>query len=137
MRNERVRCKIFRQFRACERTYDWPALPHQRKPAQAALLAGTVLVAGGVATAVAGRSMYLDGGVRLCRLDVESGRSRSVDEKIELTTEFRNRMGPRLAEGRLQAVVDRTFPLEDAAEAHATMERNANFGKIVLTLGEA
>jgi putative PIG3 family NAD(P)H quinone oxidoreductase len=63
-------------------------------------------------------------------------RSRSLDEKIELTTEFADHMGGRLADGRLRAVVDRTFPLEQVAEAHATMERNANFGKLVLTLGE-
>jgi len=35
---------------------------------------GSVLVQDGVATVVAGRSMYLDGGLRVCRLDVESGR---------------------------------------------------------------
>jgi putative PIG3 family NAD(P)H quinone oxidoreductase len=64
-------------------------------------------------------------------------RSRSLDEKIELTTEFADRMSGLLADGRLRAVVDRTLPLEQAAEAHATMERNANFGKLVLTVGEA
>jgi NADPH:quinone reductase-like Zn-dependent oxidoreductase len=31
-------------------------------------------------------------------------------------------------------VVDRVVPLEDAAEAHAAMERNDNFGKIVLSV---
>jgi outer membrane protein assembly factor BamB len=35
---------------------------------------GTVLVQDGVATFVAGRSMFLDGGMRLCRLDVETGK---------------------------------------------------------------
>jgi outer membrane protein assembly factor BamB len=35
---------------------------------------GSVLVADGVATAVAGRSMYLDGGLRICRFDVATGR---------------------------------------------------------------
>ncbi len=34
---------------------------------------GAVLVQNGVATVVAGRSMYIDGGLRLCRLDVETG----------------------------------------------------------------
>ncbi|NQU22737.1 MAG: PQQ-binding-like beta-propeller repeat protein, partial [Candidatus Nealsonbacteria bacterium] len=41
---------------------------------------GSVLVQDGVATAVAGRSMYLDGGLRLCRLDVDTGRL--LSEKI-------------------------------------------------------
>ncbi len=35
---------------------------------------GSVLVQNGVATAVAGRLMYLDGGLRVCRVDVETGR---------------------------------------------------------------
>ncbi len=35
---------------------------------------GSVLVQDGVATVVAGRSMYLDGGLRICRVDVETGR---------------------------------------------------------------
>jgi outer membrane protein assembly factor BamB len=35
---------------------------------------GAVLVQDGVVSLVAGRSMYLDGGLRLCRLDVETGR---------------------------------------------------------------
>ncbi len=59
-------------------------------------------------------------------------RSRSLDEKIELTRAFARRMGPLLNDGRLEPTVDRSFPLEHAAEAHALMESNANFGKIVL-----
>ena len=35
---------------------------------------GSILVQNGVATVVAGRSMYLDGGLRVCRLDVATGR---------------------------------------------------------------
>ncbi len=38
---------------------------------------GSVLVQGGVVYCVAGRSMYLDGGLRLCRLDAKTGRKLS------------------------------------------------------------
>ncbi|MHC4407338.1 MAG: outer membrane protein assembly factor BamB family protein [Planctomycetota bacterium] len=41
---------------------------------------GSILVQNGVASLVAGRSMYLDGGLRLCRLDVDTGRL--LSEKI-------------------------------------------------------
>ena len=41
---------------------------------------GSVLVQDGVVSLVAGRSMYLDGGLRLCRLDVGTGRL--LGEKI-------------------------------------------------------
>ena len=36
------------------------------------------------------------------------------------------------ADGRLKAVVDRTFPLERAADAHRALKSRAQFGKIVL-----
>jgi NADPH:quinone reductase-like Zn-dependent oxidoreductase len=42
-----------------------------------------------------------------------------------------NRM---LLAGKLQAVVDRTFPLEEAAAAQERMENGDQFGKIVLTV---
>jgi synaptic vesicle membrane protein VAT-1 len=37
--------------------------------------------------------------------------------------------------GRLQPVVSRTFPLEQAADAHRFMQSRSNIGKIVLTTG--
>jgi NADPH2:quinone reductase len=43
-------------------------------------------------------------------------------------------MLPLLAAGRISPVVDRVLPLEEAAGAHAAMERNENFGKIVLSI---
>ena len=39
-----------------------------------------------------------------------------------------------LFKGRLQAVIDRTFPLEDIQSAHRALESGDHFGKIVLTL---
>ncbi|MEK7383268.1 MAG: zinc-binding dehydrogenase [Elusimicrobiota bacterium] len=38
------------------------------------------------------------------------------------------------AEGRLKPVVDRTFPLEAARQAHEYLEAKTQFGKVVLTL---
>ena len=40
---------------------------------------------------------------------------------------------PLLEAGKLALPIDRTFPLEKAAEALAHMKANAHFGKIVLT----
>ena len=56
-----------------------------------------------------------------------------MEEKIRLTQEFRRRILPFFESGILKPVIDRMFPLEQAAEAHSCMERNRNFGKIVLT----
>jgi NADPH2:quinone reductase len=61
-------------------------------------------------------------------------RSRPVEEKIELVQSFSRSLLPLLASGRLRPVIDRVVPLEEAAAAHAAMERNENFGKIVLKI---
>lgn len=61
-------------------------------------------------------------------------RSRPLEEKIALVQAFSRTILPLLASGRLVPVVDRVLPLEEAPAAHAVMERNENFGKIVLTL---
>ena len=36
--------------------------------------------------------------------------------------------------GELEPVVSQTFPLQDAAEAHARFEQREHVGKIVLTM---
>jgi len=64
-------------------------------------------------------------------------RSRPLEEKVALVQEFGQRVLPLLAAGRLRPVIDRSLDWERAAEAHARMERNENFGKIVLTIGGA
>jgi putative PIG3 family NAD(P)H quinone oxidoreductase len=63
-------------------------------------------------------------------------RGRQLIEKIELTREFSLSVLPLIQSGRLQPCIDRTLSLSLAAEAHAVMERNENFGKIVLTVGQ-
>lgn len=59
-------------------------------------------------------------------------RTRSIEEKLDLTQSFAARIVPLVASGRLRPVVDRVFPFAEAASAHARMESNENFGKIVL-----
>ncbi len=61
-------------------------------------------------------------------------RSRTLEEKIALTGQFKKHVLPLIADGRIRAVVDRSFSLDQAAEAHEYMESNANFGKIILTI---
>lgn len=61
-------------------------------------------------------------------------RPRPVEEKIRLNQEFRRRILPFFENGALTPIIDREFPLEEAAGAHSFMESNGNFGKIVLTV---
>jgi NADPH:quinone reductase-like Zn-dependent oxidoreductase len=61
-------------------------------------------------------------------------RSRPLEEKILAAQVLANRIAPLVADGKLQAVVDKTFPLADARAAQDHMTSNAGFGKIVLTM---
>jgi putative PIG3 family NAD(P)H quinone oxidoreductase len=61
-------------------------------------------------------------------------RARSLEEKAQLTQEFAKRWLPLFSTGRLRPVIDRVFALDEVAAAHAYMESNANFGKIVLRI---
>lgn len=59
-------------------------------------------------------------------------RARSRAEKAALTAAVRDRLLPLFEDGRLRPVVDRTFPLAGAADAHDYMASNENLGKVVL-----
>ena len=59
-------------------------------------------------------------------------RARQLEEKVELAREFSQRVVPLFEAGRLQPVVDRVLPFEQIRDAHALMQSNKTFGKIVL-----
>jgi len=62
-------------------------------------------------------------------------RARSVEFKSLVADELARTVWPLVREGRLKPVIDRTFPLAEAAAAHARMEAGDHVGKIVLTMG--
>lgn len=59
-------------------------------------------------------------------------RPRSNDFKAALVAEVRQNAWPLVGEGALRPVMDQTFPLTEAAAAHARMEAGAHIGKIVV-----
>jgi NADPH:quinone reductase len=61
-------------------------------------------------------------------------RIRSADEKARLAAEVARVVWPWVEQGRIRAVVDKTFPLQDAAAAHAYLEAGSLLGKVVLTV---
>lgn len=61
-------------------------------------------------------------------------RARSVEFKSLVADELKSAVWPHVAEGRLKPVIDMTFPLEQAAEAHRRMEAGDHVGKIVLVI---
>lgn len=52
--------------------------------------------------------------------------------KARIADDLRAKVWPLLVAGRVAPVMDSEFPLEDAAAAHARMEKGAHIGKIVL-----
>jgi NADPH2:quinone reductase len=59
-------------------------------------------------------------------------RPRSVEYKAAVAQALRQRVWPLIDAGTIRAVIYRTFPLVQAAQAHALMESGAHVGKIVL-----
>lgn len=59
-------------------------------------------------------------------------RARSVEEKTRLAQALEKNVWPLLNQGKLKPVIFKTFPLEQAREAHELMESSSHTGKIVL-----
>jgi NADPH2:quinone reductase len=60
-------------------------------------------------------------------------RARSIPDKAAIARAIENKVLPLLASGRVRPIIDSTFPLLKAADAHARMETSLHIGKIVLT----
>jgi len=59
-------------------------------------------------------------------------RPRPVAFKAAIAQKLREHVWPLFAAGKIKPVIYKTFPLEEAAEAHALMESSTHVGKIVL-----
>lgn len=59
-------------------------------------------------------------------------RNRPADEKARLAAAVEQTVWPWLASGKLKTVIDRAFPLAEAADAHRRLEDGRHFGKIIL-----
>jgi NADPH:quinone reductase-like Zn-dependent oxidoreductase len=61
-------------------------------------------------------------------------RTRSVDEHAQVVRKAGEALLPLLASGAIRPVVDRAFPLEQAAAAQDYLQSGKHFGKVVLTI---
>jgi NADPH2:quinone reductase len=61
-------------------------------------------------------------------------RARSIADKAGIAAALEQQVLPLIAAGKVRPVIDSTFPLAKAAEAHARMEASGHIGKIVLTV---
>jgi putative PIG3 family NAD(P)H quinone oxidoreductase len=86
-----------------------------------------------------GRKAELDlGRVLASRLSILGStlRPRPVAEKAAIIRGFERDVLPHFASGRIAPLIDRVYPLSEAAEAHRAMEAGAHFGKLVLRVAE-
>lgn len=61
-------------------------------------------------------------------------RPRDADEKARLAAAVEAQVWPLIASGAFRPIVDKTFPLAQAGEAHAYLEAGDHLGKVVLTV---
>ena len=61
-------------------------------------------------------------------------RTRTPEQKAIIARELEQKVWPLLDKGAFRPMIDATYPLEQAAKAHAHMEASTHVGKIVLTL---
>ncbi len=61
-------------------------------------------------------------------------RPQSVENKGRMAGGLRDKVWPLLAEGRIKPIIFKTFPLVEAAAAHAELERADHVGKVMLTV---
>jgi putative PIG3 family NAD(P)H quinone oxidoreductase len=61
-------------------------------------------------------------------------RSRTGEEKAAIAAQLREHVWPALDAGRCLPLIDKVYPLEQAADAHARMQAGDHIGKIVLSV---
>jgi NADPH2:quinone reductase len=62
-------------------------------------------------------------------------RPRTVEQKAEIARDLRAHVWPLLEDGSIKPVLFKTFPMAEAAAAHALMESSEHIGKIMLDCG--
>lgn len=84
-----------------------------------------------------GRMAELDMGrllVKRLRVVGSVLRSRSVAEKREIVSAIKADVWPDVCKGHIRPIIDRVLSIDAAEEAHALLQRNETFGKVVLTI---
>lgn len=59
-------------------------------------------------------------------------RSRTVDEQVAIKEAFEFRFWPDIVSGKLRLILDKQFPMAEAAAAHRYVAENRNMGKVIL-----
>jgi NADPH:quinone reductase len=84
-----------------------------------------------------GKKAEIDFGPLMVRRQTITGstlRASPAARKAEIARALREKVWPLLAAGKVRTVIHATFPLREAAQAHAMMESSRHIGKIVLAV---
>ncbi len=110
---------------------DFVGAPYLAENLAALAVGGRVVVVG----VLGGARAELDLGAQMRLRATVVGtvlRPRPLEEKVAATQAFAREVLPLVASGKVKPVVDAAMPMARAREAHARMERNETFGKLVL-----
>lgn len=61
-------------------------------------------------------------------------RSRNIQEKSQIAQQIKQQVWPLVQQGKIQPIINKTYPLDQAADAHRFMESGDLIGKIVLVV---
>lgn len=61
-------------------------------------------------------------------------RARPIEERAHIIAQVREQVWPLIESGRVRPIIDSTFPLLDASDAHRRLESSEHIGKILLTV---
>ena len=61
-------------------------------------------------------------------------RPQSIDNKGRMARGLKDKVWPLLESGKVKPIIYKTFPLAQAAAAHAELERADHVGKVMLTV---
>lgn len=89
-----------------------------------------------IATLGGAKSQFNASELMVRRLSITGStlRARPVAFKASIAQALQQNVWPLLAKGKIKPIVHATFPLEQAAQAHAMMEAGEQIGKIILTV---
>lgn len=59
-------------------------------------------------------------------------KTRTSQEKAQITADVERELWPLIAKGCIKPIVDRVYPLDQAAQAHKDMEKGGHIGKLLL-----
>lgn len=73
--------------------------------------------------------------VRNVRIIGSTLRSRTPEVKAQILADLVENVFPKIEEGLVKPTIYKVFPIEQAEDAHAVLQRGENVGKVVLTIG--